>query len=328
MQRRLMAILALALAAGACTSDQATTPSSRAPSTTTTVGTPTTSVPPTTTTTTPAEPIGLVAPYVRSATTDEVVYFVMTDRFENGDPTNDRGGHPAGAGTLEHGYLPTGTGFYHGGDIVGLTNRLDYIAGLGATAIWVTPPFTNRTVQGNGTLGGSSAGYHGYWQIDYSAIDPHLGTNLEFKQFVEAAHDRGIKVILDVVTNHTGDVITYEGDQFGYKSTLNAEYRDAQGNEFDVADYVGTGEFPELDRFVSFPYVATFPFPEFETIKAPDWLNDTRLYHNRGNTTFTGESSRLGDFYGLDDLFTEHPRVVEGFVDLHTFLIGAYDLDG
>jgi glycosidase len=323
-----MGVMALALVVGACTADE-TAPTESAPSSTTsTPASTTTSTTVAATTTTVAEPIGLTAPYVRDGTTDEVVYFVMTDRFENGDPSNDRAGIADTEGPLTHGFLPEHRGFYHGGDFAGLMDRLDYVAGLGVTAIWVTPPFTNRFVQGSGTLESSSAGYHGYWQIDYSAIDPHLGTNQEFRRFVEAAHERGLKVILDVVTNHTGDVITYEEGGFSYRATSLEPYRDADGNEFDVDDYVGTGGFPELDRFVSFPYVATFPFPEFETIKQPEWLNDTRLYHNRGNSTFTGESSLFGDFYGLDDLFTEHPRVVEGMIDLHTFLIGAYDLDG
>ena len=71
---------------------------------------------------------------------------------------------------LVNGYLPTDKGYYHGGDLAGLTSKLDYLDNLGVTAIWMTPQFTNRWVQGDGTIGGSSAAYHGYWQVDYENI--------------------------------------------------------------------------------------------------------------------------------------------------------------
>src|SRR5947209_18352959 len=88
---------------------------------------------------------------------DEVSYFVMPDRFENGDPSNDRGGLTGDR--LATGFDPTSTGFFHGGDLKGLTRRLDYIQGLGVTALWVTPVFANKPVQG--PKGHESAGYHG-----------------------------------------------------------------------------------------------------------------------------------------------------------------------
>ncbi|MEY4055676.1 MAG: hypothetical protein RL519_1011, partial [Pseudomonadota bacterium] len=114
----------------------------------------------------------------------EVVYFVLPDRFENGDPKNDTGGLKGDR--LKTGYDPTSKGFYHGGDLRGLTSRLDYIQGLGATAIWFAPVFKNKVIQG--PKGDESAGYHGYWVIDFTQVDPHFGTNEEFKAFVDAAH--------------------------------------------------------------------------------------------------------------------------------------------
>ncbi|HEX8660341.1 MAG TPA: alpha-amylase family glycosyl hydrolase, partial [Brevundimonas sp.] len=136
---------------------------------------------------------------------DEVIYFLMPDRFENGDTANDRGG--AEGDRLLTGYDPTDTGFYHGGDLKGLTARLDYIRGMGATALWIAPPFRNKWVQG--PPGHESAAYHGYWITDFTQIDPHLGTNEEFRALVDAAHARGMKVYLDIVINHTADVIRY-----------------------------------------------------------------------------------------------------------------------
>ena len=90
---------------------------------------------------------------------DEIIYFVLPDRFENGDPRNDRGGIKGGP--LQHGFDPAHKGFYHGGDLKGLTARLDYIQGMGVTAIWFAPIFKNKPVQGE--PGREFAGSHGYW---------------------------------------------------------------------------------------------------------------------------------------------------------------------
>ena len=105
--------------------------------------------------------------------------------------------------------IPTDKGFYHGGDIDGLVSQLDYIEGLGTTAIWLTPAFKNRPVQG--VEPDISAGYHGYWITDFTQIDPHLGTNDDLRTLVDEAHARGIKVFFDIITNHTADVIGYAG---------------------------------------------------------------------------------------------------------------------
>ena len=94
-----------------------------------------------------------------------------------------------------------------------MTRRLDYIAGLGTTAIWLAPIFKNQPVQGSGS--DVSAGYHGYWITDFTRVDPHFGTEADLKDLVDRAHRRGIKVFLDVITNHTADVI-YPGQ---YAST-------------------------------------------------------------------------------------------------------------
>ena len=136
---------------------------------------------------------------------DEIVYFMLPDRFENGDPDNDTGGFPGGK--LDHGFDPTHKGFYQGGDLKGLTSRLDYIQGMGATAIWLGPIYKNKPVQGG--PGQESSGYHGYWITDFTDVDPHLGTKEDLKAFVSGAHERGMKVYLDIITNHTADVISY-----------------------------------------------------------------------------------------------------------------------
>ncbi len=124
---------------------------------------------------------------LREPVTDQNFYFVMADRFNNGDTANDNGDLPPGKGEGQSGFDPTGKGWYHGGDLKGLTAKLDYIEGLGTTAIWLTPSFKNKAVQ----PADNSAGYHGYWITDFTQIDPHLGSNADLRTLVDAAHARG-----------------------------------------------------------------------------------------------------------------------------------------
>ena len=238
---------------------------------------------------------------LRAPLTGENFYFLMADRFENGTTGNDLGGLPADR--LVSGFDPTAKGFYHGGDLAGIRQRLAYIRGLGTTAIWLTPSFKNKAVQ---LEDGPSAGYHGYWITDFTQIDPHLGTNAELAALIGEAHAMGMKVFFDIITNHTADVIDYEeGHRPAYVSKDREPYRTAAGTPFDDRDYAGTTTFPPLSRTESFPYT---PFnPAGAPAKEPAWLNDVTLYHNRGNTTFVGENSLYGDFFGLDDCSPSSP---------------------
>jgi alpha-amylase len=259
---------------------------------------------------------------LRAPLTGESFYFVMADRFENGSTANDLGGLPADR--LKSGFDPTAKGFYHGGDLAGIRARLRYIKGLGTTAIWLTPSFKNKAVQ---LEDGPSAGYHGYWITDFTQIDPHLGTNAELAALIREAHGMGMKVFFDIITNHTADVIDYEeGHRPAYVSKDREPYRTASGTPFDDRDYAGTSSFPPLSRTQSFPFTPFNP-PDAEH-KVPEWLNDVTLYHNRGNTTFVGENSLYGDFAGLDDLFTENPRVVSGMTDIYEAWIRDFGIDG
>jgi len=262
---------------------------------------------------------------LREPVTDENFYFVMADRFENGDPENDDGGY--GDDPMVSGFDPTKKGFYNGGDLKGLLDQLDYIEGLGTDSIWLTPSFKNKPVQPED---GPSAGYHGYWITDFTQIDPHLGTNQDLGNLVDAAHARGMKVYFDIITNHTADVIGYDtGARKPYVSKDQDPYTDASGEAFDDRDYAGTGTFPGLSAATSFPNGYTPVLEAGETdLKVPAWLNDVRLYHNRGDTTFVGENSQYGDFFGLDDLFTEHPTVVNGMIDIYQTWIKDYGVDG
>ncbi|GAA0606523.1 pullulanase-type alpha-1,6-glucosidase [Kribbella sandramycini] len=261
---------------------------------------------------TPADK-ALAAPSLRQDLTKERFYFLMADRFANGDKSNDAGGLTGDR--LQTGLDPTDKGFYHGGDLAGVIQKLDYIKSLGTTSLWLTPSFKNRPVQGSGA--DVSAGYHGYWITDFTQIDPHLGTNADMKRLIDLAHRKGMKVFFDIITNHTADVIAYQSGQYGYIPKSTSPYQDAAGNVFDDKAYAGGDTFPALDRDTSFPNVPVFKTPADETVKVPAWLNDPTLYHNRGDSTFAGESAEYGDFVGLDDLFTEQPRVRDGMIDVY-----------
>ncbi len=263
---------------------------------------------------------------------DEVMYFMLPDRFENGDRSNDRGGLQGER--LQTGFDPTHKGFYHGGDLKGLTARLDYIQSLGATAIWLGPIYKNKPVQG--AKGQESAGYHGYWITDFTRVDEHFGTNKDMKAFVDAAHARGIKVYLDIITNHTADVISYRqcpGKSCAYRSRADYPYAKAGGTDSSAVNAGFLGEsvqtaenFARLTR-PDFAYDVFVPAAEAK-VKVPAWLNDPIWYHNRGDSTFSGESSTMGDFVGLDDLMTENPRVVQGFIDIYGQWIDEFGIDG
>ncbi|HEU4547697.1 MAG TPA: alpha-amylase family glycosyl hydrolase, partial [Microlunatus sp.] len=191
---------------------------------------------------------------LRNGLTRERFYFVMADRFANGSTANDRGGLTGDR--LATGYDPSDKGFYHGGDLKGLTDRLDYIKGMGTTSIWLTPSFKNRPVQGSGA--DASAGYHGYWITDFTQIDPHLGTNAEMKTLIDKAHAKGMKVFFDIITNHTADVINYDPATYTYIDKATTPYKDASGKVFDDKTYAGQDTFPALDPATSFPRKPVF----------------------------------------------------------------------
>ncbi|WP_327423575.1 pullulanase-type alpha-1,6-glucosidase [Streptomyces sp. NBC_01230] len=255
----------------------------------------------------------LAAEPARHDLTREQFYFVMPDRFADGDSSNDRGGLTGSR--LETGYDPTDKGFYQGGDLKGLTDRLDYIKGLGTTAIWLAPIFKNRPVQGTGK--DASAGYHGYWITDFTQVDPHFGTNADLSKLIDKAHGKGMKVFFDVITNHTADTVDYAEKKYGYKPKGAYPYLDRDGRPFD-----DTKGLAKVDT-ESFPYT-----PENTGEKVPAWLNDPTMYHNRGDSTYAGESTTYGDFSGLDDLWTERPEVVSGMEKIYEKWVRDFDIDG
>ena len=210
----------------------------------------------------------------------DLIYFVMPDRYKNGDTSNDRTGG---------GYDPRNTAFWHGGDLKGLTGNcqpgddgLARIKSLGFTAVWVTPLVTQVPSTGAG------AGYHGYWGIDFLNVDPHLGTNADLSNFMTCAKKLNLKVILDIVANHTGDVIKYEGQNAYIPSSMATIKNPAWLNE--LSNYHNVGD----------------------------------IAHCWGD----GDCTTIGDFYGLDDLATEKETVWRGWADVYGQWIKNYGFAG
>ena len=139
------------------------------------------------------------------------VYFVLTDRFANGNPDNDH----------SYGRLPDGKqeiGTFHGGDLAGLTQKLDYLQQLGINALWISSPLE----QIHGWVGGGTKGdfphyaYHGYYMLDWTRLDANMGNENDLKRLVDEAHRRGIRILFDVVVNHTGYATLADMQQFGF----------------------------------------------------------------------------------------------------------------
>lgn len=214
----------------------------------------------------------------RTGLDKEVIYFVMPDRYRNGDTSNDN----------QPGFDPTHTAYFHGGDLKGLKGNckdddgLARLKELGFTAIWLTP----LVVQQPPTEGG--AGYHGYWGVDFLNVEPRLGSNDDLAKLSECAKKLGLKLILDVVTNHTGDIIWYNGREPYIPEKFKGIKNPAWLNE--ISNYHNAGDM--------------------------------------NNCWSGGSCTRDGDFYGLDDLATEKEVVFKGFADVYGEWINRYGFEG
>lgn len=132
---------------------------------------------------------------------EAVIYFAVTDRFFDGDTSNN----DAYYGVGDYDTSDKGGSSYHGGDFAGLTQKLDYLQDLGVNTIWITPIVENITDdQHDKKTDMETYGYHGYWASDFTKLNKHLGTEKEFAALIEAAHSRGMKLMVDVVLNHAG----------------------------------------------------------------------------------------------------------------------------
>lgn len=155
---------------------------------------------------------------------EAVVYFMMTDRFFDGNESNN-----TASGTDTYGDNP---GLYHGGDFAGVTAKLDYLQDLGVNTIWLTPIVENVkgvavTDEGKEDVPYNAA-YHGYWASDFTKLNPTMGTTEEFKTMISEAHKRGMRIMVDIVVNHAG---------YGTESTFADMLRDKSVSEGDIKSW-------------------------------------------------------------------------------------------
>ncbi|BDR52287.1 putative cyclomaltodextrin glucanotransferase [Bombiscardovia nodaiensis] len=190
--------------------------------------------------------------------TGDLIYQLITDRFYDGDPSNN---DPVSA---QHEYSPDHTNWqlYWGGDFAGVAKKISYLKDMGVGAIWISPPVQNISTPAIDSLGQVSAGYHGYWGMDFFVPDPHFGSWRDFDAMVSAAHAQGIKVIMDWAINDTSPedvnnshyavngalvkagqtIATYNDDPSGYfhhnggVTDYNDRYQVQYKNLFNLAD--------------------------------------------------------------------------------------------
>lgn len=245
---------------------------------------------------------------------EQVIYFIFTDRFANGDPSND----DQGAGEFD----PANKDKYSGGDLQGIIDHLDYIQGLGATAIWITPPVANMwwdPEQGSG-------GYHGYWARHLKKVDEHLGTLETYQALSDALHRRGMYLIQDVAPNHLGNFFSYRTcDATGtscvssYDPTCAADVA-TPGCDVSRGVHLNTGAAPSSK-------------PEQSPFDQNDPTDPTQLaagiYH------FTPQIEDFGDAHqhwswalaDLDDLDTENPEVRRALRESYGYWIKEVGVD-
>ncbi len=256
---------------------------------------------------------------------DEVIYQVVTDRFADGDPNNnwnvDR----------------TALAKYQGGDWIGLARKVDYLKKLGVTAVWISPVVKN--VEEDAGV----AGYHGYWTQDFTATNPHFGDLNTLRAMVDTLHAHGIKVILDIVTNHIAQLFFYDINLNGtpeetfYGSGASPQSPVTRVTEYDpdwdprgmIHAQVGWQVMgPAPVRWLNVPAINRVPVqpPEFQN---PDW------YHRRGrvvpdaNGNWPREQVLLGDFPGgLKDLATERQDVRDALARVFSDWVRNVDFDG
>lgn len=250
---------------------------------------------------------------------DQIIYQLLTDRFANGDSSND---YRIDASALAR---------YQGGDYEGIVQHLDYLEELGVTALWISPIVLNVDHDA-----GVDA-YHGYWAVDLERLNPHFGDLASLRRFVREAHRRDMLVILDIVTNHLGQVFYYDinGNGTPDDNVIGSGRPDSpvtRVTEYDPDfDPRGIQGFTSLGESGPAP-VRFFDMPEiFRVLPNPAAFANPDAYNRRGRITDYNipEQVVLGDFPGgLKDLDTTRQDVRDAMVDSYVRWVLLTDLDG
>jgi glycosidase len=259
---------------------------------------------------------------------DEVIYQVLVDRFDNGDVNND----------FNVTTDPTALARFHGGDWEGLMAQADYLQGLGVTALWISP------VVGNVEEDAGVAGYHGYWTQDFVATNPHFGDLPTLRRLVDTMHARDIKVIVDIVTNHVGQLFYYDINRNGQPDTTfygsgDQDTIDGFGRdpieivtEWDPAyDPRGIQGWTSLGESGASPLGWVY-LPEVNRVPPnPPEFGNPEWYNRRGRVTDWNQFDQVvyGDFPGgLKDLNTANPEVLAALTDVFKYWITQTNIDG
>lgn len=233
---------------------------------------------------------------------NQTIYQIQVDRFNNGDLTNDDFNIEEAQRTYQQGPDLFGLPDYrHGGDLRGIIDRLDYIKDMGMTTLWLTPVFKH-----NGS-------YHGYCTTDFTEIDPGFGTKEELKELVAQAHQRGIKVVLDIVVNHMCNQQTRyanQPDHYRCAEDLSRKNWSAEGGASSAAGELSFG--------------ADF-FPPFKSQFFFNRCGANSIQDMQG----TGPAAIYGDFVSvMFDFDTRNRDFQKIFTNLHKYWIAYADIDG
>ncbi|AUX37041.1 MULTISPECIES: alpha-amylase family glycosyl hydrolase [Sorangium] len=246
---------------------------------------------------------------------EEIIYQVLIDRFADGDASNNY-------------RVSSGLGSWHGGDWKGLEDRLPYLEELGVTALWISPIVKNVETDAG------FDGYHGYWTQDFTALNPHFGDLASLRRLVASAHGRGMKVILDIVTNHVGQLFFYDINQNGqpddavYGGRKGAHPQSEYDPDFDprgvqARTWLGaSGPAPIVFRHD--PATNHLP-PKPELFQSPE------VYNRKGRAFDFDDVDQLvhGDFPGgLKDIDTARCDVKRTMVDVFVRWVELTDVDG
>lgn len=246
----------------------------------------------------------------------DVIYQVLVDRFHDGDSSNNDDGDGE--------YDPTDLGFYHGGDWAGLTQKLGYIADLGVTAVWISPVSEQQPLSRDG----NEASYHGYFTRDYATPNDHFGSSAELQTLLDTAHGLGLKMILDVVPNHTADYLAGTATSYSPASYAPAAPLDDpayfhhhgdclfDGSESQAQiEECDLGGLDDLDQ--SNPAVSTYLTDTYK-----DWVDlgfdGIRVDAARSipRSWLAGFESAMGDLFDQDYKYA-NPNQLETFIDNH-----------
>lgn len=295
---------------------------------------------------------------------DQVIYQIVIDRFENGDPNNDFNVEPS---------VP---GKFHGGDWQGVIDKLDYLQTLGVTALWISPVVKNVE---------EDAGfhsYHGYWTQDFLRPNAHFGDLSKLRELIDKAHEKNMLVILDVVTNHMGQLFYYDINGNGQPddtlfgggyshSCLQICNQNPAACSADEMEYCTEGKDyleriiewdPDYDprgvqgwtslgfsgpadvRFTNWPEKNRTPPPRppdwFDWPDDKAWFDDPNWYNRRGRvyvwwheadytSDFVRDQETHGDFPGgLKDINTDNPDAKEALIRAFEYWIDVADFDG